>query len=70
MPLFTPFINGVRWSMEISDEDREKITRGLGRKGFVTDMKTGIQYEVFGAPCELPGCYCDATAVAKKEEKK
>ena len=68
MPLFTPLVDGARQSMELSDEDQHKITRGKGRKGFVTDLKTGIQYEVFGAPCGL-GCYCDAIAVVKEEEK-
>ena len=52
----------LRILLMISDADNEKLTRGLGYKGVVTDLVTGAKYTVKGASCGLPHCYCDAIA--------
>lgn len=62
--LFTPIIAGTgnRPTMHLSDKDYAKITRGMGYKGIVTNLDDGKRYRVYGRPCNLPTCFCDATA--------
>jgi hypothetical protein len=62
MALLTPKVNGKRVRMQVSQADSDKVTRGPGCKGTVTDKKTGKKYRVYGASCGMPHCYCDATA--------
>jgi len=66
MAVFTPILGNRRVKMELSKEDREKITRGLGFKGIVTNTLNGRKYKVYGKACGLPGCQCDALAVPYK----
>jgi hypothetical protein len=59
---FTPrksYETDDRHEMRLSDEDQAKIRRGRW-KAEVTDLNTGIRYEVKGASCGLPRCFCDA----------
>lgn len=61
--LFTPRTDdGTRLRMQISDEDAARIfgKRFIGYKGIVTDEITKEHWEVYGAACSLPTCYCDA----------
>jgi hypothetical protein len=59
---FTPWLNGTRCRMRISEEDRAKIRRGPGFYGFVVDLDDGKKYAVAGRECGLLGCFCDAEA--------
>ena len=61
--VFTPIdkMTGKRLSLRIKDDSI--VTRGPGYKGVVETID-GIRYAVWGAPCDLPTCYCDATAKA------
>jgi len=64
--LFTPLLDGERIRIYISPADSKRITmagRCSGFKGEVTDLDTGKRYQVHGAPCSLPECYCDAYVV-------
>lgn len=58
--------SGERLSMRISRSDRHKLRRGLGYKGIVADLDTGIRWRVYGARCGLPTCQCDAVVVEDK----
>lgn len=64
--LLTPVLNGVRIKLNVSESDLQKVTRGPGYKGIVTDMDTWKRYKIYGKACELPRCYCDAKAVEIK----
>jgi len=58
---FTPVLpSGKRAQMRLSTADHEKISRGLGDKGIVTDLRTGRRWRVSGKACGTPGCQCDA----------
>ncbi len=64
--LFTPRISkesGHRVEMDISEDDGAKALRGVEWNAIVTDRKSGLMYEVEGAPCGLPECFCDAVIV-------
>ncbi len=67
--IFTPRVNeksNSRAKMDISAYDDTKVLRGTRNKGWtavVTDRATGLRYEVKGAPCDLPNCFCDAVIV-------
>ena len=65
--VFTPLgRDGARMSMTLSNEDIKKCDhRGEPWSAKVTDLNSGIEYEVKGAPCNLPGCFCDAVVVFK-----
>ena len=49
-----------RIKLLISDEDLLKIKRGKRWKATVTDLVTGVDYDLAGCACSIPGCYCDA----------
>ena len=66
MAILTPILGNKRVRMSVSQADQDKVTRGRGYKGIVTDKKTGKRYKIWGRPCNLPGCYCDATAHSAK----
>jgi len=60
-PLLTPMFHGERVALRVSVEDKEKLSRGPGLKGVITDLDDGKRYTVFGMPCEAgTHCYCDA----------
>jgi len=53
--------NVNRYSMQITVKDLKKLKgRGLGYHGTITDRWTGQRWKVYGAPCSLPSCVCDA----------
>jgi len=50
-----------RHQMELPDKDMAKVQRRKsGYRGTVTDLLTGRRWKVYGAPCSLPNCMCDA----------
>ena len=49
-----------RLKILVSDEDLLKIKRGKHWKATVTDLVTGIGYDLAGCACSIPNCYCDA----------
>jgi hypothetical protein len=49
-----------RYKILVSDEDLLKIKRGKRWKATVTDLVTGVDYDLAGCACSIPGCYCDA----------
>jgi hypothetical protein len=58
---FTPMFNGVRVRMRISAGDLGLASRQrLGYRTWVTDLDTGLRYDVYGLGCGNPRCYCDA----------
>jgi len=57
---FTPRLRGgQRLDLQLSLEDIRKIGQGRGWKATVTDVPTGVTYDVKAAACSLH-CYCDA----------
>lgn len=69
-PNFTPRTkDGHRLSLILSDADLGKlqIRNRDPWKATVTDCKTGRVYQVHGAECSSPACFCDAVAVLEKE---
>lgn len=64
--VFTPRVSEEshkRITMRLNVEDYQKVMRGKRWKAVVRDQNTGKLYEVRGAPCGLPRCYCDAVIV-------
>ncbi len=61
---FTPRTpEGDRLDLRLSDADWSKIkTRTREWRATVTDTVSGKRYNVHGASCGLPACYCDAIA--------
>jgi hypothetical protein len=57
---FTPMFNGERVRMRIDEVLAGDDTRGPGFHGYVVDLDTKQRYAVYGHPCGLPNCYCDA----------
>jgi len=50
-----------RHNMQLTMRDLKKLRgRGEGYQGIITDLWTGKRWEVYGAPCSLPTCVCDA----------
>ena len=49
-----------RYKILVSDEDLLKIKRGKRWKATVTDLVTGVDYDLAGCACSIPDCYCDA----------
>ena len=60
MKTITPILNGKRVKVKVSEADYDKVTRGLGYKGIITNQKTGKTFRLYGRACSLPNCYCDA----------
>lgn len=58
--LFTPRHGQTRLRLNLSDDDMAKIGRGGPWSATVTDTNTGRVYDVKGAACDLPRCFCDA----------
>lgn len=68
--LFTPILDGVRTVMRVKVERKEKLKRrGPGLWGAVTDDLTGKRYQVYGAECGVPGCWCDARVETREEKE-
>jgi len=65
--LFTPrLLDGKRVGIVLDEASYRRVReRGHGTRGTVTDLSTGIQYEIAGASCTLTGCACDALATRK-----
>ena len=64
MTTLTPRLgSGERIKIWVSEDDSDKVTRGLGYKGRVTDLRTGTSYDIYGADCGAGRCECDAIAV-------
>ena len=63
MKTLTPRVQeGTRLKLLVTAEDADKVTRGPGYKGIVTDLNTGDHYHIYGAMCSAGSCYCDAIA--------
>lgn len=61
---FTPRTkDGQRLRLRISPEDMAKTGRGSPWQARVTDLDTGRRYDVIGADCGSPHCFCDAEVV-------
>lgn len=60
---FTPLFQGQRVRMRVAPKTLEAIGRGEGYKGMVQDLDTQKVYSVYGRPCGVPHCYCDAEIV-------
>ena len=70
MRVFTPVLRSTGERIEIENpvfSEGFGPERGLGRKGTVTDPKTGKTYRISGKACGL-GCQCDAWAVEVKAQ--
>jgi len=64
--LFTPRVSHSsddRIRMSLGAADYAKIKRGGHWGATVTDQNTGKTYQVEGASCGLPRCFCDAVIV-------
>lgn len=62
-PALTPMFNGERVALRVSQKDQDKVwgrPRGPRDYGVITDLDTDKRYAIRSAPCEAPGCYCDA----------
>lgn len=58
---FTPLQpDGSRAAMILSESDWKLIRRGRHWFAVVTDLATGLHYEVEGTECSLPRCFCGA----------
>jgi hypothetical protein len=51
-----------RYSLTVSAEDHARMSRGEQWAATMTDIPSGQQYNVSGAPCSIPTCFCDAVA--------
>ena len=66
VPVCTPVLwwSGERLRIENPEYgDNFDHTRGPGPKGIVTDPRSGQRYVLFGKPCDIDTCQCDAWAV-------
>ncbi len=60
-PTLTPMFHGDRVALRVSEVDHEKLRRGPGIYGVITDLDTMKRYTLMGMPCSASGsCYCDA----------
>jgi hypothetical protein len=59
-PYLTPMFDGNRVALRVSQEDFNKLRRGAGVYGAITDLDTMKRYTLRGIPCSQPRCYCDA----------
>lgn len=60
MKTITPILKGKRVEIKVSENDYDKVTRGLGFKGVITDLETMQTYRLYGKACDMPHCFCDA----------
>lgn len=51
------------WRLRLTTPADHVSQRGPGYRGRFADPESGQYYDVFGAVCSLPDCYCDAVAV-------
>lgn len=60
---FTPVLKatGRRLNLRVDYVTFPK-TKAPGYHGTVQDLKSGTWYAVYGKPCSIPGCHCDAWA--------
>jgi hypothetical protein len=58
-----------RYELTISSEDNAKMVRGEEWAAIMTDIPSGQEYSVSGAPCGIPTCYCDAVATSVIEAR-
>jgi hypothetical protein len=58
-----------RYSLTVSAEDYAKMSRGERWAATMTDIPSGKQYHVTGAPCGISECYCDALATPVVEAR-
>ena len=66
VPVYTPVLKNTGVRLRIENpifEDGFRDGRGLGKKGILTDPKTGKRFLISGKTCDLPKCQCDAWAV-------
>ena len=61
--------NTERYSLTVSAEDHAKMSRGEQWAATVTDIPSGQQYNLSGAPCSIPTCFCDAVATSVVEAR-
>jgi hypothetical protein len=59
-PYLTPWLDAFRVALRVSQEDFDKLRRGPGTHGVITDLDTMKRYTLRGIPCSWPSCYCDA----------
>jgi len=60
-PRLTPMFHGERAALRVSEADHERLRRGPGIYGVITDLDTMKRYTLMGMPCSARGsCYCDA----------
>jgi hypothetical protein len=58
-----------RYNLTVSAEDHAKMSRGEQWAATMTDIPSGQQYTVSGAPCGIPTCFCDAVATQVVEAR-
>lgn len=58
---FTPVLRatGERLYLEV-DYRSFPSSKSTGLHGYTKDLQSGQWYAVYGKPCDIPGCYCDA----------
>jgi hypothetical protein len=59
-PHLTPMYQGERVALRVSRQDESKLRRGGGDYGVITDLDTGLRYNLIGIACSYPHCFCDA----------
>lgn len=56
-------VGGERVIMQITSEDYSRINLGERRRpgfiGSVQDLETELVWDVYGAACDTPSCWCD-----------
>jgi hypothetical protein len=58
-----------RYALTVSADDHAKKVRGEQWAATMTDIRSGQQYKVRGAPCGIPTCFCDAVATPVVDER-
>src|SRR3982751_246012 len=59
--VFTPVRKGTEERLELRGDYRTfPASNAPGYHGTVQDLTSGTWYAVYGKPCGLPGCHCDA----------
>ena len=51
----------LRCRMDVAEYPDD--SRSPGHKGVVVDLVTGTSWDVFGAPCDIKGCFCAVRVV-------
>ena len=65
VPLYTPVLKATGVRLRIENpifEEGFRDVRDLGKKGIISDPKTGKRYVIRGKSCDIPSCQCDAWA--------